>query len=568
MKFLRLCEEYLRRLEETSSRIEMSELVYRIFKETSPEEAEKIVYLLLGEILPPFYGLEFGVSERLILEALSKVAGLKEKEVEKKYKELGDLGDTAQALLKRESKGLEVLQVYEELLSIARSRGTLDKVMNLINLLKALSPVEAKYVIRIIEGKLRLGVGDATLLDALSLVAGSKTYRHVVERAYNLCSDLGKVAKELLSKGVKGLESFKVEVGFPIRMALAERVSSAEEIIQRLGRCAVEGKYDGMRIQVHKKDDQVWIYSRNLENVTYMFPEVVDSVLKDITAKSVVFEGEAVTYDEETGEFHPFQVTIQRKRKYDVLKYAQEYPLRVFAFDILYLEGEDLTGKPFVERRKTLEEVVKGELIRPSQMLIVDNEKALQDFFEEMISSGLEGIMAKRLDAVYTAGSRNFNWIKLKRSSKGSLADTVDVVIVGYFYGKGSRSKLGIGSLLVALYDQEEDTYKTVSKVGSGFTEEEWKELKKLLDDYRVTNKPARLDSLIEPDVWVEPKYVITVTADEITRSPLHTAGKPSEVLGYALRFPRAVSFVRFDKRAEDATTVEEIKRMYELQKR
>ncbi len=567
MKFSRLVE-YLKGLEETSSRIDMSQILHGLFTSLNPQEAQKVVYLTLGEILPSFYGLEMGVSEKLIMEALSKSVGIRSKEIEALYKQVGDLGEVAKRVIKRDGKGLEVSRVYDELLGIARSKGTLDKVMKLINLLNALSPDEAKYVVRIVEGKLRLGVGDATIVDALSLVAGDKSYKQVIERAYNLCSDLGLVAKKLLEEGVKALEDFKIQVGYPIRMALAERVSSAEEIIKRLGRCAVEAKYDGMRIQVHKKGKEVFIYSRNLENVTHMFPEVVESTLKDIKSGTLIFEGEAITYNEDTGEFYPFQVTIQRKRKYGVLKYAQEYPLKVFAFDILYLDGEDITQRPFIERRELLEKVINNERMLPSQMVIVESAQELQRFFDDAVSRGLEGIMAKRLDAPYTAGSRNFNWIKLKRSYKGSLADTVDVVIVGYFYGRGARSKLGVGSLLVAVYDPQSDTFKTISKVGSGFTEDEFKRLKEMLDEIRLPHRHARVDSLIGPDVWVEPKYVITVNADEITRSPLHTAGRTLEDEGYALRFPRAVGFVRFDKRPEDATTVEEILRLYELQQR
>jgi len=567
MKFSEFVE-YLKRLEETSSRIELSEILYKLLKNLSPEEAKSAVYLILGEILPPFYGVEFGISEKLMIEALSKSVKVKVSEITSLYKKTGDLGETAKALIKREGKKLDLLDVYKELLDIARSRGTLDKLMKFISLINALSPDEAKYVFRIVEGKLRLGVGDSTIIEALALLANDKTYKNLIERAYNLCSDIGLVSEKLLSEGIDSIRNFSIRVGYPIRMALAERVSSAEEIMKRLGECAVEVKYDGMRIQVHKEGSQVHIYSRNLENVTHMFPEVVDECLKSLKVESIIFEGEATTYNENTEEFYPFQITIQRKRKYDVYKYAQEYPLKVFAFDVLYINGTDITHKPFIERRKVLENVVTNEVITPSEMIVTKEIQEIQAFFEESISRGLEGIMAKRLDAPYMAGSRNFNWIKLKRSYKGSLADTVDVVIVGYFYGKGSRAKLGVGSLLVAVYNQNNDTFETISKVGSGLTEDEWIRLRSLLDEIKLSHKHARVNSLIEPDVWVEPRYVITVTADEITRSPLHTAGKASESTGFALRFPRAVGFVRFDKKAEDATTVDEIIRLYQIQQK
>jgi len=567
VKFLELAQ-FFERLEGTTSRLEMSQILYELFSKADKEEIDKVVYLTMGELVPSFRGLEFGVSEKLVMEALSKACGLKLSSVQKLYKDLGDVGKVALEVLKREGKGLSVSQVYEELYSIARAKGTLDKVMLLINLLRALSSVEAKFVVRIIVGNLRLGVGEATIIEALALLLGRREYKQMVERAYNLCSDLGLVAKTLAQKGLQGLAEFKIQPGYPIRMALAERVASAEELIRRLGKCAVEAKYDGFRLQIHKKGEEVYIYSRNLEPMTEMLPEIKQAITK-IDADELIIEGEALAVNEQTGEFYPFQITIQRKRKYNIYEYSKEYPLKLFCFDLLYLNDEDYTTKAFIDRRKKLEDLITfRNTLELSELRIVQSAKEVEEFFEDAILRGLEGIMGKRLDAPYTAGSRNFNWVKLKRSYKGQLADTVDVVIVGYFYGRGARAELGIGALLTAVYDPSSDTFKTVSKVGSGFSEEEWINLKRMLDEIRLDHRHARVDSLITPDVWVEPKYVITVSADEITRSPLHTAGKTGDEPGYALRFPRAVGFVRLDKRPEDANTVEEILRMYQIQKR
>ncbi len=559
--------EYFYRLEQITSRLEMADILRDLLDRAKAEEIDKVVYLTLGELMPAFRGIEFGISEKLLMESLSKACGVRLSQVQTLYKQKGDLGDTAEELIGWQGRNLSLVRVYEELFDIARTRGTLDKVMKLINLLKGLSGFEAKYAVRIIIGRLRLGVGDATIIDALA--RGSRDLKNFIERAYNLCSDLGLVAKRLKEGGLEAIKEFKIQLGYPIRMALAERVSSAQEIIQRLGRCGVEAKYDGFRLQVHKDDDKVEIYSRNLERMTEMFPDVVKAVMEDIRVQRVIIEGEALAVNEETGEFYPFQITIQRKRKYSIEEYARDYPLKLFVFDLLYLEGEDYTVKPYIERRKTLEELFsKTNTLRPSEMFITDKVKEIEAFFEDVITRGLEGIMAKRLDAPYTAGSRNFNWIKLKRSYRGSLADTVDVVIVGYYYGKGARARLGIGGLLVAVYEPSTDTFKTVSKVGSGFTEDEWVRLREMLDTIRLNHKHPRVDSIIGVDVWVEPRYVITVKADEITRSPLHTAGRTLEEPGYALRFPRAVSFIREDKNPEDANTVEEIIRMYNLQRK
>jgi DNA ligase-1 len=568
MKFLEL-SQYFQMLENTTSRLEMSNILAHMFSKATNEDIDKMVYLTLGEILPPFKGVQMGVSEKLMIEALSKTCGVRASQVETLYKSKGDMGETAFELIKWEGKGLSVKQVYDELLDIATTRGTKDKVLRIMSLLKGLSNLEAKYTARIIVGRLRLGVGDATLIEALAGLIGGKDYKGDIERAYNLCSDLGLVAKMLAQKGIEGVRNFRVQVGYPIRMALAERVASAEEIIKRMGKCAVEAKYDGFRLQVHKKGKDIEIYSRNLERMTEMFPDLKQAIWENIKQDEVIIEGEAITYNEETGEFYPFQVTIQRKRKHGVYEYAKEFPLKLFTFDLLYIEGEDYTQKPFIERRKKLEEILsENSVLFKSEMFITDSAKEIERFFEDVVARGLEGIMAKRLDAPYTAGSRNFNWIKLKRSYRGSLADTIDVVIVGYFYGKGARAKLGIGALLTAVYDPKTDTFKTISKVGSGFTEDEWMRLKALLDQIKLPHRHARVDSLLDPDVWVEPKYVITLTADEITRSPLHTAGRTPEEPGFALRFPRAVGFIRTDKKPEDANTVEEIMNLYHMQKK
>ncbi|MGB9873598.1 MAG: ATP-dependent DNA ligase, partial [Hydrogenobacter sp.] len=349
MKFLEL-SQYFQLLESTTSRLEMSSILMQMFSKATSEDIDKIVYLTLGEILPPFKGIEMGVSEKLMIEALSKACGVRASQVESLYKSKGDMGETAFELVKWEGKGLSVKQVYDELLDIAKTRGTKDKVLRIMSLLKGLSNLEAKYTARIIMGRLRLGVGDATIIEALTSLTGSKDYKGDIERAYNLCSDLGLVAKVLVQKGIEGVRNFKVQVGYPIRMALAERVASAEEIIKRMGRCAVEAKYDGFRLQVHKKGKDIEIYSRNLERMTEMFPDLKQAIWENIKQDEVIIEGEAITYNEEIGEFYPFQITIQRKRKYGVYEYAKEYPLKLFAFDLLYIEGEDYTQKPFIER--------------------------------------------------------------------------------------------------------------------------------------------------------------------------------------------------------------------------
>lgn len=571
MKFLRLTD-YFEQLEVTTKRLEMFDILAGLFSEASPEEIDKIIYLSQGELLPPFKSIEIGMSEKLLIRAISDATGTTTKKVEEIFKQTGDLGKVADELIKGKGGGLGVDKVYDELLDIAQTSGagSVEKKIGLLsNLLRGVSSKEAKYIARFVIGRLRLGVGDPTVLESLALAQGDRALRPELERAYNLCSDLGLVAKTLFEKGMDGIKKFKIHVGYPIRMALCERLPSSEDIITKIGKAAIEAKYDGFRCQVHKDKDTVEIFSRNLERTTHMFPEITGAARNYFIAKTAIFEGEALAYNEATGELFPFQVTIQRKRKHGIEELAKEYPLKFFAFELLYADGEDYTEKSYIERRKILETTIKkNPVIEPAEMFVTDNPKKIYEYFEEAIERGLEGVVAKRLDAPYSAGARNFNWIKLKRSYRGELADTIDVCIVGYFRGKGARARFGVGALLGAVYDGKADTFKTVSKIGSGFTEDEFIELKKILDKITLTHKHPRVDSVMEPDVWVEPKYVVTVTADEITRSPSHTAGRDKEGIGYALRFPRAVGFLRTDKRPEDANSVREVIEMFEQQKK
>jgi DNA ligase-1 len=570
MRFLDLVQDF-ERLEATSKRLEMFEILAELFRRSDPGEIARIIYLVQGQLLPPFQGLEIGMSEKLLARALAEASGLSDREVTRQFKQSGDLGKTAEHLLKRKGAAHAVGEVYERLLVIAREsgEGSVDrKVGFLADLLRGASPVEAKYIARFVIGRLRLGVGDQTVLEALSLATAGRQFRPELERAYNLCSDLGRVAEMLFAGGEEEIRAIGVAVGYPIRPALCERLPSAGEIVGKIGRCAVEVKYDGFRMQIHKEGDRVEIFSRNLERTTPMFPEVASAARRQVRAERAIFEGEALAYNEATGELLPFQVTIQRKRKHEVEAYAKEFPLRFFAFDLLYADGVDYTARPYAERREALERVMATDTVMEiSQTILTEDPHAIDRFFDEAVSRGLEGIVAKRLDAPYAAGARNFNWIKLKRSYKGELADTVDVCVVGYFRGKGARARFGIGAVLGAVYDADQDAFKTISKIGSGFTEEEWARLKEMLDSAAVDHKPARVDALLEPDVWVVPTYVLTVTADEITRSPMHTCGRDAEGIGYALRFPRAVGFLRADKRPEDSNAVSEVLEMYRMQR-
>jgi len=578
---------YYEKLDKVSSRLAMIDILAEVFKNAKSDEIMHIVYMTQGVLAPPFEGIEFGMAEKMVEDVIAISTGYTKEEVDKEYKKSGDLGLVAQSFtektkLKRmNEKKYSVNDIYETMFKIAHISGSGSKESKtklLASLVMTSTPIEAKYIVKYPLNELRLGVGDATILEALSIMAhGDRTLKEKLEHAYNICSDLGMVAEKLKIEGEGVIDNFKVTIFKPIRPALAERLPTAEEILAKMhGKCSVDQKYDGFRCQIHKKSNTIKIYSRRLENTTEMYPDLVDAAKRELKAESVILEGEALAYNEATNEFLPFQETIQRKRKHGISEKIEELPLRLFAFDIMYLNGKDLLNEPYKERRSKLELLLKDtETIVPAKRIITDSAKELNEFFEDSISSGLEGIVAKDLNAPYIAGARKFAWIKMKRSYKGELSDTVDLVIVGYYLGKGIRSEFKFGGLLCAVYNEKRDMFETISRIGSGFTEKQMKELKEKLEKIKVNKKPPRVDSVIEPDFWVYPKYVITVKADEITKSPTHTCGKEKQAdgteVGYALRFPRLVgeeSAIRADKSVEEATTTKEIIEMYKLQKR
>ncbi len=563
----------------------MIDILSEMFSKTSKEEIKALIYLTQGALSPPFEGKEIGMAEKLVISSLAISTGAEQKTIDKLFSTTGDLGQTGEKLVitsklkSFNSKKLTVLDLFESLTKISNTSGVGSKDIKIrlfAGLISNSSPIETRYIIRFSLGTLRLGLGDATILEALSKsITGNRDSKELLENGYNICGDLGKVAYILFDKGIKGIENMEVELFNPIRPELAERAKSFEEIIERMGvACSVEGKYDGLRAQLHmdKKKNKIEIFSRNLERMTLMFPDILKNAFSEINAESIIVEGEAIAYNENTEEFRPFQETIQRKRKHEVEEKSAEVPLHLFLFDIMYLNGKQLMSLPYEERRSKLEAVlVKRKMILPSAKIIAKTSKEIELFFNKEITEGLEGVVAKDLNSKYVAGARKFSWIKMKRSYRSELSDTVDLVIIGYFSGKGSRTEFGLGGLLAAVYNDKKDLFESITKIGTGFTEKQMLSLSELLGKIKTKKKPARVESTVEPDFWVDPKYVVEVRADEITRSPMHMCGKETysqDEIGYALRFPRIVSDGVRDKKAEDATTTKEILEMFLLQKK
>jgi len=472
----------------------------------------------------------------------------------------------------------------QEIAEVSGSGSQDLKINKSAELLKKLDPLSAKYAVRIILGTIRLGFTELTIIDALAQFLGDKTASAQIENRYSIHPDIGLVTKIIKKEGLKGIEKIKIEPGVPILAQRCQRLSDPKEVIEKMGRVWAEFKFDGTRVQLHmnrkikpkSKDTEqndlfdresgemlIKTYTRNLEETTHQYPDIIEAADRLIEADSVILDGEAIGFDKKTGEFLPFQETIQRKRKHGVAEMVKDIPLKYFVFDILYLNGKELIDLPLSERKELLKKAVKpNEEIIIDTYVETDNAEKLTEYFEEAKDKNLEGLILKKPGSVYQAGARSFSWVKMKKADTKLLEDTVDCVVLGYFYGKGVRAQFGIGGFLVGVYDEKAQKFKTITKIGTGLKEDDWIYLKKEADKLKTKEKPKNVEvnKILEPDVWIQPKIVVEVGADEISKSPTHTAG-------YALRFPRLIKF-RTDKKPTDSTSIEEIKTLHNMQKR
>jgi DNA ligase-1 len=574
--------------ERTTSRTQLTAILVDLFRKTEPDVVDKVIYLLQGRLWPEWSGLpELGVGIKLLIKAASKAFGIKENEIEALYNKLGDSGKVVEQLkagrstsgtgglvkfvLKADTSRLTVVEVYDTLARVAQAtgEGSRDIKVNLIaSLLSRATPLEARYIARLVEGRLRLGIGDATIMDAMAIAyTGSALNRQVVEYAYNVRADLGNVAKVLATKGLEGLKTLTPTPGIPIRPMLAERLSDPQEILDKVGgEALVEYKYDGERAQIHKTGNKVAIFSRRLENITHQYPDVADMAKDAIKAGDAIVEGEIVCIDPETGAMRPFQELMHRKRKHDIHEALKEYPVSVFLFDVLYVDGKSMLSEPLRTRREVLSKVIaESDRFRLSEAVVVTSANDLESFFLKAVEEGAEGVMVKALhpQSIYQAGARGWLWIKYKRDYKSEMIDTVDLVAVGAFKGRGKRGGK-IGALLVAAYDPDTDTFQTVCKVGSGFTDADLEKMDEMLAPYIIDHRHPRVVSEIEPDVWLTPALVAEILGAELTLSPQHTCcrGMVKKGAGISVRFPRFIRW-RSDKGPEDATTTKELVEMY-----
>ncbi len=568
------------RLESTGSRLEMTSILAGFLRTADKSELRSIVYLSQGKLHPDFVPGVLGMADRLVMKAIAKASGNPEDKVEKLTVETGDLGQVAETLISKKkqmalfSEELTVARVVKGLATIegAEGKDSQDiKQKTLAGLLHDSNPVEARYLCRTVTGRMRVGAADMTILDALAEAFASKEDRPAIERAFNVTCDIGLVAETIANGGMDAVRAIGVKVGSPVKVMLAERLPSIAEVVEKMGgRCAMEYKYDGIRVQAHIGKDSVRLYSRRLEDLTSNFPDIAESLRAKCRHGEAIIEGECVAIDPETGFMLPFQNVTHRRKKHGMDEAVKEVPVRIFMFDMLFADGEDWTSRPYLERREALESGFEiGDNVQMTTMRIVESPEDGEDFFSNAIGARCEGIMAKSIapDSVYRAGSRGFLWIKYKKDYQQALTDSFDLTVVGAFYGMGKRAGR-YGALLMAAYDNETGTFPTVCKLGTGFDDAFLDYMPTLLDGTLSETKPGSVDAEMIPDVWFEPSVVLEVVAAEITLSPIHTAAKDvlKEGAGLGIRFPRFTGRVRDDKTPEQCTTVTEIVEMYGMQ--
>ena len=576
MRYQTVAEAY-RDLEEASGRLALIDRLAALVAATPPELLPTVCYLCQGLIAPEFAGVDLGLAEKLAVRAVAAATGTRAEQVAASVRETGDLGQAAEQLLTvtaaRRPPSLEVTAVVSTLYQIAEAEGPGSqgrKLDLLAGLLGEATPLEARYLLRLVTGSLRLGIGTPTILDALAQVhAGGRAARPVLERAYNICCDLGRVAAALVDGGVAAVEQVQVRPGSPVRAMLAQRLSEPAEILAKLGgQCAAEYKYDGVRVQAHRTaDGTIELFTRRLERVATQFPDVVEVLAAGLGPREAIVEGEVVAFDAAAGELRPFGEVMLRRRKHGISEAVRDVPVGLFCFELLYADGQDLTTLSYPQRRAALAAAITvSPQLRLTTATQVATPAALEAAFEQAVTDGCEGLVCKSVspDASYRAGARGWLWIKLKRDYRTELSDTIDLVVVGALAGRGRRAGV-YGALLLAAYDPAADVFRSVTKCGTGFSDAELAALPARLAPLASPVRPARVDARQQPDVWFEPGVVLEILGAELTLSPNYTAawGQIKPDAGLAMRFPRFTGRWRDDKGATDATTTGELIDLY-----
>ena len=562
--------EVFQKLERTSSTSALVGILAEFLRRLKPDEAKALAYLLRGEVAAPFEAKEIGIAERMAARAVADVYAVSARRVEKLLATTGDLGTVAERLAgQKRRRSNTIRHVLDRLLKIAELSGKgsqRQKCAKLAQILAGASGVEAKYILRTVLGTHRIGVADMTFLRALAKAfTGSAENSDRAEAAYNVLSDLGEVSRRMARSGLAGLRRVRPAAGTPVRMMLASRVQSLDEIPRHMhGKMFIEYKYDGERAQVHRdRNGRVLAFSRRLEPITGQYPEIIGAFGKSGLPKGTVIEGEIVAFDAASDRLLPFQTLMRRRRKHDVQTFVAKVPIALFAFDLLLFKNRSLLDQPLAERRRLLQTCVKpSRLIHLSKYIVSSQIVDAERYFHEALAHGAEGVVIKAASGPYQAGKRGWLWVKYKKEYQRQLADTFDLVIVGAVRGRGARAG-SYGSLLLASFDPGTNRYYSLTKVGAGFSEKLLRKLPRILKPYVIRERHRLVDTGIKADVWFEPGKVVEVSGAELTVSPVHTVARGLlKRGGLALRFPRFIR-LRDDKTVEQATTVREIYDMY-----
>lgn len=545
-EFAEFCES----IGKISSTLELTARISDFIKKIEDEkDLYNIVLFIMGKIYPPWEEKELGVGIGLLYEALENISGLKKEKIEDMVREFGDLGLVSEKLIAgRSMLTLEieelsiqrVREIFDEISSLTGEGSRKRKILLLTGLYGIASPLEAKYLTRLIMNEMRLGVGEGIVRDAIA--KAFDVGEDLVERAYMVTNDLGKVAVIAKKSGKEGLEKIKIELHTPVRMMLAQVAESFEEAIAEMGMVAVEWKFDGSRVQIHYGNGELRIYSRRLENVTNALPEIADEIRRTVT-EGVILDGEVIAVKD--GKPMPFQHVLRRfRRKHGVSKMAEKIPLQFHAFDILFMNGE-IIDRPLVERRKMLQSVIsESERIKIAKQVITSDKEEIERIFGEAINAGHEGVMLKNPSSPYVPGKRGKHWLKLK-----SVMETLDLVVVGGEWGEGKRSHL-ISSYELACLDDLTGNLLKIGKVATGFTDEDLEELTEIFKQIIILHEGKRVE--------FQPRYVFEVAYQEIQKSPKYESG-------YALRFPRFIR-LRDDKDLSEADRISRVEDLYQRQ--
>lgn len=598
--------EHFRRIEEETKRLELVRLVLELLKATPKDHVDKVLYLLQGRIRPEFEGVELGLAEKLTIRTVEKTFGVPATDVVAARNEEGDLGRAVEGLLQRRSQKslfeepLSVARVYDGFVRIAESKGAgsqESKLRQMSELLHAAKPLEARYLVRLVGGKLRLGVAEQTMVEALALWVAKREAssvqdlddqeraeraeaKRLVERGLNVSSDVALVAKTLMQGGLDAVADLRIRVGVPIRPMLSERTETLAKALELVGgRARVEFKYDGLRMQVHV-GDRVRVFSRRLEELTPQFPDVVEAAAKAFAGHQVIVEGEAVAVDPQTGAILPFQVLSTRRGRKSgisssagqstlaagVSDYTKKVPVKLFLFDALFVDGDEVVDSTLEDRRAALERVVTpAGAVELGESLVVDSVAALEEYFQRVTNLGAEGVMIKNPSSAYQAGNRGWAWIKFKHDYVEGLQDSLDLVAVGAYWGQGRRGGW-YGALLMAAFNDESGTFESVCRLATGFDDQTLRGLQDRLAPFATSTKPANVEAGEEPDVWLQPGLVLEVVGAELTLSPRHKCawGSLESGAGLSVRFPRFTGRWRSDRAPEQATTTQELVGMYQ----